>query len=66
MHIILNGENTTITNNSTVQDLLNQFNLDLKKVAVEINKNLIQHCNFATTTIHNGDCIEIVHFIGGG
>jgi sulfur carrier protein len=66
MHIILNGENTTITNNSTVQDLLNQFNLDLKKVAVEINKNLIQHCNFTTTTISNGDCIEIVHFIGGG
>ncbi len=66
MQILLNGEKTTINNNISISDLLQQFNLDPTKVAVELNQNLVFHHNFNHTIISQNDIIEIVHFIGGG
>ena len=66
MQILLNGEKTIITNNTSISDLLQQFNLDTTKVAVELNQNLVFHHDFNHTIIVQNDIIEIVHFIGGG
>jgi len=66
MQILLNGEKTTINHNTSISDLLQQFNLDATKVAVELNQNLVFHHNFNHTIIAQNDIIEIVHFIGGG
>jgi sulfur carrier protein len=66
MQIILNGDKTIINNNMTIAQLLQQFELDSRKVAVELNKNLVFHHNFDCTLISQNDIIEIVHFIGGG
>ncbi len=66
MQILLNGEKTTINNNTNISKLLQQFGLDHTKVAVELNQNLVFHHNFDNTIISQNDIIEIVHFIGGG
>ena len=66
MQILLNGEKTIINNNTSISDLLQQFNLDTTKVAVELNQNLVFHYDFNRTIIVQNDIIEIVHFIGGG
>jgi len=66
MQINLNGEKRTIPNTSNLVSLLSQLNIDPKKVAVEINLQIIPKSCFFQTNIKDGDNIEIVHFIGGG
>ena len=69
MQINLNGEKRTIPNTSnlvSLVSLLSQLNIDPKKVAVEINLQIIPKSSFFDTNIKDGDNIEIVHFIGGG
>jgi len=69
MQINLNGEKRTIPNTSnlvSLVSLLSQLNIDPKKVAVEINLQIIPKSSFFQTNIKDGDNIEIVHFIGGG
>ena len=66
MQIFLNGEKIEIISNTSVSKLLQQFQLDPTKVAVELNQNLVFHHNFDSTIISQNDIIEIVHFIGGG
>ena len=46
MQIFLNGEKIEIINNISVSKLLQQFQLDPTKVAVELNQNLVFHHNF--------------------
>jgi thiamine biosynthesis protein ThiS len=36
------------------------------RVAIEVNRELVSRCDFAETTIRDGDRIEIVTFVGGG
>ncbi|GEM_PF-784497 len=51
----------------TLEDLL--LNLNIKKldrVAVEINRKIIEQSSFNETVVHLDDCIEIVSFVGGG
>jgi thiamine biosynthesis protein ThiS len=40
--------------------------LDLRKVAVERNLEIVPRSIYAQTLLAEGDRIEIVHFIGGG
>jgi len=64
--ITLNGEEFNLDRDKTVFDLVNELNLDLKKIAVEHNYQIALIDNFVDLKINEGDKIEIVHFIGGG
>ena len=64
--ITLNGEEFNLDKDRTIFDLVNQLNLDLKKIAVEQNYQIISVDSFSDLKINEGDKIEIVHFIGGG
>ena len=64
--ITLNGEEFNLDKEKTVFDLVSELNLDLKKIAVEQNYQIVQVDNFSDLKINEGDKIEIVHFIGGG
>ena len=66
MQIILNGQQKHIKDNLTLLDLINDLNLDLSKVAVEVNLQIAIPDNYANLNLKEGDQIEIVHFIGGG
>jgi len=66
MKITLNGEQKHIKDNLTLSDLINDLNLDLTKVAVEINLQIAIPEEYANCNLKDGDEIEIVHFIGGG
>ena len=46
--------------------MVGELGLDLHKVAVERNLAIVPRSQFAHTPLHEGDRIEIVHFIGGG
>ncbi|MFH5924056.1 sulfur carrier protein ThiS [Roseomonas xinghualingensis] len=49
-----------------LSDFLAQAGLDLRKVAVERNEEIVPRSAYATTLLEPGDQLEIVHFIGGG
>jgi len=64
--IILNGEEKIINQSITLSDLIAELELDLKKIAIEKDLEIIHPCDFSKTTLQDGAKIEIVHFIGGG
>jgi sulfur carrier protein len=49
-----------------VDKLLQSFNLQVKTVVVELNRNILTKDHHETTALREGDRIEIVHFVGGG
>jgi thiamine biosynthesis protein ThiS len=55
-----------VTVNMTVSDLLASLQIDARRVAVELNLVVLKRDAFVSTTIHDGDAVEIVNFVGGG
>ena len=64
--IKLNGKNKSIDHNSTLKELINHLNIPIQKVAIELNKEIIDKRKIKGIKLKNNDAIEIVHFIGGG
>ena len=64
--IKVNGKDKTVLNNSRLSDLLHNLNIPIKKVAIELNQEIIDKNRTSNIKLKKGDKIEIVHFIGGG
>ena len=65
VRVTLNGE-WLITSSSSVQSLLEETKLLDKRIAVELNREVISRSCYADTRLNDGDVIEIVQFVGGG
>ena len=63
--IILNGEEKQIDSNSNIEQLLMNLNLENKRLAVEVNQNIIPRGEFSSHTLQESDKVEIVQAIGG-
>jgi sulfur carrier protein len=66
MNIILNGEPHTLSQNIPLNQLLQELGLAQKRLAVEINLEIIPRSQYMQIELKNGDRIEIVQAIGGG
>lgn len=66
MQIVLNGEPMTIVEGSTIAGLLQQLELQNRRVAVELNQDIVVRSEHETTLLKAGDRVEVVHAIGGG
>jgi sulfur carrier protein len=66
MRIMLNGEPVILTDNTTIAGLIEQSGLTGKRIAVEINQDIVPRSAHTTTHLREGDKVEIVHAIGGG
>ena len=66
MHIQLNGEALDLPDGLSVADLLERLELTGKRVAVELNLDIVPRSQHAATRLAEGDRIEVVHAIGGG
>lgn len=66
MDIQLNGDALSLENAATVLDLLQQQGLAGRRVAVEINGEIVPRGRHADTRLEDGDRVEIVHALGGG
>lgn len=64
--ILLNGEHTQIDKSTTIIQLLHGLNLAEKRLAVEINQEIIPRSEFETYRLNAEDKVEIVQAIGGG
>lgn len=66
VEILLNGECKFCDKETSIADLLNELELDIEKIAIERNLEIVMPQDFAKTILVDNDKIEIVHFIGGG
>ena len=64
--IKINGKFSTINENLSLSIFLKDLKIPLKKVAIELNEEIIYKNNLKMIKLKNDDKIEIVHFIGGG
>jgi thiamine biosynthesis protein ThiS len=64
--IIINGEEKLVAEGATLSQLTTDLNLDLNKIAIEKDLEIIERSKFDKTILTEGNRIEIVHFIGGG
>ncbi len=66
IRLTLNGETMRLSSPNNLQQLLDTLHLGEKRVAVEVNREIIPRSRHAATRIREGDHIEIVRAIGGG
>jgi sulfur carrier protein len=66
MHIQVNGTPTEITPAFTAQQLVEQLELAGKRVALEVNGEIVPRSRYAEHTLRDGDQVEIIHAVGGG
>ena len=64
--IKLNGKTSTINDKITLSKLLNELKVPSKKVAIEMNREIVNKKKLNSIKLKNNDVLEIVHFIGGG
>jgi thiamine biosynthesis protein ThiS len=66
IEIKVNGKFKHVNENYKISDLVKDLNIPLKKVAIELNQEIIDKKNISKIILKENDKIEIVHFIGGG
>ncbi len=66
MQIFLNGNREEISEGLTAAGLLGKLGLEDRRIAVEVNREVVVRSAFATRVLQAGDRVEIIHAIGGG
>ena len=66
LKLTINGEGRQFDGPLSVATLLQEMNLEPLRVAVERNRALVRRRDFDTTTLADGDSLEIVTLVGGG
>jgi len=64
--IKVNGKAKSLTEDNKLSELLKNLRIPLKKVAIELNGEIIDKKKISKIKLKKNDKIEIVHFIGGG
>ena len=66
MEIVVNGEPQTVAEGYTSAQLVADMGLTGKRVAMEVNREIVPRSQYDTHILSAGDKVEIVHAVGGG
>lgn len=66
MKVRINGEHRELDGPANIADLINELGLAERRVAVELNREVIRRERWMHTEVNDNDEIEIVQFVGGG
>ncbi|MAL97356.1 sulfur carrier protein ThiS [Hydrocarboniclastica marina] len=66
MNITVNGEVTHVPDNCSVDELIEQLCLSGRRLAVEVNQDIVPRSRHQSQRLAEGDVVEVVHAIGGG
>ncbi|MCY4468912.1 MAG: sulfur carrier protein ThiS [Thiotrichales bacterium] len=66
MQIMLNGDPHIVADGATIASLVEQLDLAGKRLAVEVNEEVVPRSRHGEHALESGDQVEIVHAIGGG
>ncbi len=64
--IMVNGKQMQVIPKFSLRSLVIKLKIPLNKIAIELNKKIIDKKRISNIQLKKGDKIEIVHFIGGG
>ncbi len=64
--IRINGKLKFINFNTSLLNFIKALKIPIKKVAIELNEEIVDKKELNKILLKNNDKIEIVHFIGGG
>lgn len=66
MNIFLNGQEQSISDGTSLTQLVATFDQDPRGVAIERNREIVPKSVWAATILMENDRLEIVQFVGGG
>lgn len=66
MNVVINGETKELPDGLSLNQLIEHLSLPARRMAVEVNKQVIRKQDWEKLKISEKDSIEIVHFVGGG
>lgn len=67
MFLVINGKDyEDLPRGLTVAGLITHLGLPEKKLAIELNRQVVSKSAYADTPLSDNDQLEIIHFIGGG
>lgn len=66
MQIIINGNPTQVPEGTDMAGLLERLDLAGRRLAVEVNEELVPRSRFGEHRLADGDRVEIIHAVGGG
>ena len=66
MKLAINGEEQSFDDGLTLTALVDQLGIKADRVAIELNREIVRREKWPETALHDGDRLEVVHFVGGG
>ncbi len=66
MTLTINGERRDFPDFPNVAALVDHLGMKGDRVAIELNLDIVPRDRWSSTELHDGDRLEIVHFVGGG
>lgn len=66
MQITVNGEQRDIPEGLTAEQLVEEMGITGKRIAMEVNLDIVPRSTYAEHVFNAGDKVEIVHAVGGG
>lgn len=66
MNLIINGEARDFSPPLSLAQLVEKLGMKPDRVAVELNRQIVERAQWPSTTLRDQDRLEIVHFVGGG
>lgn len=64
--ITVNGKEIMLNRPLTVAEYLEENDYQINRIAVELNYEILSKSSYSSTTLKEGDILEIVSFVGGG
>ena len=64
--ITVNGKQIQLASEMSVADYLEQNNYQIKRIAVDLNEEILPKYSYSDTMLKDGDRLEVVTFVGGG
>ena len=66
MDITVNGETRSVPPGHTVAELIADLAMGDRRIAVEVNLEIVPRSSYGRHALNAGDCVEVVTAIGGG
>jgi sulfur carrier protein len=66
MQIIVNGETRQVADDTSAAELIEELGLGDRRLALELNGEIVPRSQHQERVLAAGDRVEIVHAVGGG
>jgi len=66
VRVTVNDEPRELPDGATVAELVAALGLGPRRIAVELNRDIVPRATYADRRLHDGDVVEVIHFVGGG